>query len=226
MARRNRVYLLAILSSLLLYLVGVFTGAFILEYTEDKTSMEFANLHEEIQGYGQDLESIELEQLYLASGQGELGCKFIVASLNRVQSDLGYFWDKLPEKLEVFERYNPPDESYEALKRDYMAVSLKAWLLSLSVREKCGRDITPVLYFYSSDCDGCIEQGSVLDQARQEEGILVYTIDLNLDSDAVSMVREAYGIERAPALIIGEKAYQGLVSYGELVRLIEKGGAS
>lgn len=221
---RQRVYLLAILSSLLLYVVGVFTGAFILEYAENKNSDDLYALQEEIKGYTQDLESIELEQLYLASGQGELGCKFIISSLNRVQSDLGYFWDRLPKKLEVFESENPTDEAYESLKTQYMAVSLKAWLLSLSVREKCGSDITPVLYFYSRDCGSCIEQGAVLDHARESGNVLVYTIDLNLDSEAVSMVKDAYGIESAPALIIGEKSYQGLITYRELLSIIEKGG--
>jgi glutaredoxin len=219
---KQRVYLLAILSSLLLYVVGVFTGAMILGYSDSKSSQELAGLQDEIRGYSQDLESIELEQLYLASGQSELGCKFILSSLNRVQSDLGYFWAKLPEKLEVFESENPTDESYENLKREYMKVSLKAWLLSLSVKEKCGEDITPILYFYSRDCEPCIEQGSVLDQAREERGILVYTIDLNLDSEAVTMVKDAYGIESAPTIIIGDKAYQGLVNLREIMRLIEK----
>ncbi len=225
MKRKNRVYLLAGLSAIMLYVVGVFTGAFILQYTEGKTSREFASLREEIQGYGQDLESIELEQLYLASGQSELGCKFIVASLNRVQSDLDYFWRNLPQKLEVYEKYNPPDENYEALKREYMAVSLKAWLLSLSVKEKCGEDIIPILYFYTRDCEGCIEQGSVLDQVRESSNALVYTLDLNLESDAISMVREVYGIDQAPALIIGDRAYQGLVTYEELSGIIKSGGA-
>ena len=219
---RQRVYLLAAISSLLLYAVGVFTGAMILSYTDSKSSQELAELESEIEGYGSDLEAIELEQLYLASGQSELGCKFIVNSLDRVQTDLGYFWGRLPEKLEVFEAENPTDQGYEELKREYMAVSLKAWLLSLSVKERCGEDISPILYFYSRDCEGCIEQGQALDQARQESGVLVYTIDLNLESDAVSIVKEAYEVGSAPSLIIGDKAYQGPVSYRELMGLISK----
>ncbi len=225
MKRQNRVYILAGLSAIMLYVVGVFTGAFILQYTESKTSQEFARLREEIKSYGQDLESIELEQLYLASGQSELGCKFIITSLNRVQNDLDYFWRNLPQKLEVYEKYNPPDEDYEALKREYMAVSLKAWLLSLSVKDKCGEDIIPILYFYTGDCEDCIEQGNVLDQVRESSKVLVYTLDLNLESDAISMVREAYGIEHAPALVIGDNAYQGLLTYKELSRIIKTGGA-
>jgi hypothetical protein len=225
MARKKRVYLLAILSSIMLYAVGVFTGAFILSYTEGKTAEEFSRLHQEIESYQKDLEAIELEQFYLASGQSELGCKFIVASLGRVQSDLDYFWRNLPQKLEVYERYNPPDENYEALKREYMTVSLKAWLLSLSVRERCGEGMLPILYFYSRDCEDCIEQGNVLDQARESLGVPVYTIDLNLDSDAIKIVRDTYEIEQAPALIIGDNSYEGLVTYEELSRLIQMGGA-
>jgi hypothetical protein len=223
MTERRKVYLLAGVASIMLYFVGVFTGAVILGYTESRTSQEFASLHDEVQGYGKDLESIELELLYLASGQGELGCKFITTSLNRVQNDLDYFWRNLPQKLEIYERENSPDPEYEALKSEYMGISLKAWLLSLSVREKCGKDTFPILYFYSRDCDNSIEQGSILDHLRDSHEILVYTIDLNLDSDAVSMVREAYGIERAPALIIGEDAYQGLVPEERLEEIVEKG---
>lgn len=221
---RQRVYILAAISSLLLYAVGVFTGAMILSYTDSKSSKELALLQDEIRGYGSDLEAIELEQLYLASGQSELGCKFIVNSLNRIQADLRYFLDRLPEKLEVFEAENPTDQGYEELKKEYMTVSLKAWLLSLSVKEKCGEDISPILYFYTRDCETCIEQGQTLDQARQEAGVLVYTIDLNLESDAVSIVKEAYGVSTAPSLIIGDKSYQGPVSYRELMVLIGKEG--
>jgi hypothetical protein len=224
MAKKNRVYLLAGLSAMILYAVGVFTGAFILSYTESKTSQEFTRLHQEIDSYQKDLESIELEQFYLASGQSELGCKFIVASLNRVQSDLDYFWKKLPQKLEVYEKYNPPDENYESLKREYMVVSLKAWLLSLSVREKCGEGLLPILYFYSRDCENCIDQGYILDNIRSSTQTPVYTLDLNLDSDAIYMIREAYGIDRAPALVIGNTAYEGLVTYEELSGLIKKEG--
>jgi glutaredoxin len=221
---RQRVYLLAALSSIMLYAVGIFTGAAILGYTENKTSGEFASLRQELDGFGGDINSIELELLYLSSGKGELGCKFVISSLNNVQEDLSYFWDKLPQKLEVYESENPPDQDYEQLKKDYMELSLKAWLLSLSVRDKCGSDVLPVLYFYSRDCGDCIEQGEILDAARQSGGVLVYTIDLNLDSEAVSIVKEAYDIQTTPALIIGEDSYQGLVSQARLLKAIREAG--
>jgi hypothetical protein len=221
MNRRNRLYLLAALTSIALYATGVFTGAFILGYSESRTSEEFARLNQEIDSFGSDLQSIEMEQLYLATGKGELGCKLIVASLNNVQEDLDYFWKTLPEKLEVYETSNPTDSEYERLKADYMAVSLKAWLLSLSVKDKCGQDMVPILYFYTADCAECIEQGYALDQARSLGSVMVYTIDLNLPSETVSMIKEAYGIESAPALIIGEDAYEGFVSFDRLSKIIE-----
>lgn len=223
MPPNNRVYLAAALGAIMLYMVGIFTGAAILGYTESKTSQEFESLRGEIDSYGEDLGSIELELLYLSSGEGDLGCKFIVTSLSRLHTDLDYFWWNLPPKLEVYELENPTDESYEALKSDYMGLSLKAWLLSLSVREKCGSDDFPILYFYSRNCPDCVSQGEILDQARKSSSIKVYTIDLNLDSDAVSIVREAYGIDEAPSLLIGDTLHQGLVSYDGLMDIIKKG---
>ena len=103
-----------------------------------------------------------------------------------------------------------------------MEVSLKAWLLSLSVRERCGQDIIPVLYFYSRDCKSCVEQGMVLDKLREFSNALVYTIDINLDSDAVAVVKEAYGIGMAPSLIINDKIYRGFISYEEIMKDIQE----
>ena len=220
MAKKNKIYLIAGLTSIILYIVGIFTGAAIYQYTQSKTNQEFDILRSEIYGYEDDLNSIELEMLYLASSQGELGCKLILTSLNRVQSDLGYFWDNLPQKLEVYERDNSPDENYELLKKEYMTVSLKAWLLSLSLKEKCGLDSTPLLYFYSRNCDDCVEQGEIIDSVRVERDLKVYTIDLNLDSDIVSTIKEAYGIQTAPSLLIDENVYKGLVDKEDLIRII------
>jgi len=220
MAKKNKIYLIAGLTSIILYIVGIFTGAAIYQYTQSKTNQEFDILRSEIYGYEDDLNSIELEMLYLASSQGELGCKLILTSLNRVQSDLGYFWDNLPQKLEVYERDNSPDENYELLKKEYMTISLKAWLLSLSLKEKCGLDSTPLLYFYSRNCDDCVEQGEIIDSVRVERDLKVYTIDLNLDSDIVSTIKEAYGIQTAPSLLIDENVYKGLVDKEDLIRII------
>jgi len=224
MSRQSRVLLLAAVSAVMLYFVGVFTGAVILDYSEERTSKEFSDLRSEIDGYSSDLEGIEMEMLILSSGTSEIGCRLIVNSLDRMQSDLSYFWDNLPERLEEYESKNLPDPRYESLKKDYMEISIKAWLMSLSVKEKCNQDIAPILYFYSSQCVDCIEQGSIIDSIR-EPGVLVYTIDLNLDSDAVAMVKEAYEITEAPALIIGEDSYQGLVTREQLIKII-KGGSS
>ncbi len=224
MSRQSRVLLLAAVSAVMIYFVGVFTGAVIMDYTKERTSQEFEELRAEIDGYSSNLEGIEMEMLILSSGTSEIGCKLIINSLDNVQSDLQYFWDNLPERLEEYESENLPDPRYESLKKDYMEISIKAWLMSLSVKERCDQDITPILYFYSSICPDCIEQGSIIDSIR-EPGVLVYTIDLNLDSEPISMVKEAYGITKAPSLIVGEDSYQGLVPREQLQQIIE-GGSS
>ena len=223
--RANRVYLLAVVSSLLLYFVGVFTGAAILGFVDSRNSEEFESMRQEIGTFGEDLDSIELELLYLSSGKGELGCRLITTSLDRITQDLGYFWDNLPEKLEVYESENPIDESYESLKKEYMEVSIKAWLLSLSVNDRCGTGSLPVLYFYSRDCEDCIDQGKVLDLLRERQSIQVYTLDLNLDSEAIKVIKEAYMIDETPALVIGEDLYEGYTSLQRLGAILKRGGA-
>ena len=209
---------------MVLYMVGVFTGVAIYTYTESKMSHQFETLHREIDNYNNDLESIEFQQLYLASEQ-ELGCRFAIASLNDVQNDLAYFWEQLPEKLEVYDKYYPINEDYVNVKGRYMTVSIKAWLLSLSVKDKCKESVTPVLYFYSGDCETCIEQGYILDTIRNDTNAMVYTVDINLDLDAIGIIKDAYNIDQVPALLINDKVYTGLIKYERVWELVTEGGS-
>jgi hypothetical protein len=219
MKKQNRVYLLAGLTSVILYMVGVFTGAIIYNYAENKAYQELSRLDDEISGYNKDLEAIEFQQLYLTSDQ-ELGCKFIIASLNNVHKDLGYFWSSLPEKLEIYEKYYPVDENYQNLKKKYMTATIKAWLLSLSVRDKCNEDITPILYFYSADCDDCIEQGYILDTIKNDTNAMVYTVDINLELEAIKIIKDSYKIGTVPTLLINDKVYPGLMKYEKVWELV------
>ena len=117
------------------------------------------------------------------------------------------------------------DEDYENVKRRYMTVSIKAWLLSLSVKEKCRETVTPVLYFYSGDCETCIEQGFILDTIRNDTKAMVYTVDINLDLDAIKIIRDAYKIDTVPSLLINDEVYTGLIKYEKVWELVTEGGS-
>jgi hypothetical protein len=216
---RNRIYMFAALSSIALYMVGVFSGALIYSFTEDKISSQFDNIYSEIDNYNNDLESIKFQQLYLSSNQ-ELGCGFAIASLKELHNEFQYFWEKLPDKLEVYDKYYPIDEEYENIKRKYMEVSIKAWLLSLSVKDKCGESVVPILYFYSGDCEKCIEQGYILDNIRNDTNAITYTVDLDLDLEAINIIKETYNITKVPSLLINDKVYSGLMKYEKVWEIV------
>jgi type II secretory pathway pseudopilin PulG len=206
--------------TVVLYVMGIFTGFFVYSMGAARNAEDVSALRGQIEAYSRSLESLQLQQLYLTS-QSNLSCRFLVSSLSRLQTDLYGFRQKLPEKLEVYEKYNTQDPAYAALKKEYMSLLLKSWLFSIEVKERCGENVVPVLYFYSAGCDECIEQGYVLDRVRAAMNVTVFTVDLNLDDPTVGMVREVYGITGTPALVINENVYQGLQSYEDVVRAAE-----
>lgn len=219
--KERKLYIVTGITTVVLYITGILTGFYIYTMTREKASEDFKKLEDEISKYRNRLESLQLEQLYLTSYQGELGCRFLTSSIDSVQKDLSYFIGKLPKRLEVYEKYSNIDQNYEKLKKEYMLVSLKAWLISLSIRDKCKENIIPILYFYSKNCTSCIQQGYVIDGIREEnENVLVFTIDLNLNEKWIKIIKDMYNITKAPALIIGDQSYQGFKTYEELINII------
>ncbi|HDD72728.1 MAG TPA: thioredoxin [Candidatus Aenigmarchaeota archaeon] len=217
----KRIFLTMGILMIILYITGVFTGFFLYESSVESTHSEITNLQKQIDGYRQTLEYIRLEQLYMSSPNKEISCKFMLSSIKNIQRDLSYFIKNLPGKLEIYEKYNGTDPAYENLKRDYMFISLKSWMLSLSVKERCNADIIPILYFYSRECDKCIEQGFVLDRIREENpNAFIFTIDFNLNEEWANVIKEAYNIKETPSLIIGNTTYSGFVDYDELDKTI------
>jgi uncharacterized membrane-anchored protein YhcB (DUF1043 family) len=222
--KKKKMFLLAILATVVLYSLGIFTGYFIQKDVLTKTEEDLQKVQEEFKTYKQNLETIQLEQLYLSTYQGESSCSFLISIINEMQKNLSYFWSKLPSKLEVYEKYSQVQPEYLELKRDYTMISIRAWLLSLNVKEKCGENIVPILYFYSKDCDRCIEQGNVLDEVRAEDKrVAVFTIDLNLNESIVKVIKEAHDISQAPSLLIEKNtSIQGFVSKDQLNQAISE----
>jgi hypothetical protein len=217
--KKKKLFLIAIISTLILYSLGVLTGYFIQEKVLSKTQEELNKIKEEFFIYKQNLDNVQLEQLYLTTYQGELNCKILVSVINEMQDKLSYFWSKLPSKLEVYEKYSEIQPDYVSLKRDYTLFSIRTWLLSLNIKEKCGEDIIPVLYFYSKDCDKCIDQSYVLDSIKKEKpNFSAFIVDYNLDESIVKVIINVWNVTKVPSFIINDKLYSG---YQDLTRMRE-----
>jgi hypothetical protein len=225
--KKKKIFFLAGIATIILYFLGILTGYFIQKDVLLKTEEDLNKIQEEFKTYKENLETVQLEQLYISTYQGESSCNFLVSIINEMQKNLSYFWSKLPSKLEVYEKYSQIQPEYVELKRDYTMLSIRAWLLSLNVKEKCGKDIVPVLYFYSKECERCIEQGDVLDKLRSEDKRLaVFTIDINLNESIITVIKNTYNITEAPSLVVEKNtSLKGFTSEEQLKQAISRIGS-
>ena len=221
--RRKKLLLIAGITTIVLYFMGILTGYFVQVKVLSTTQEELKKIQEEFYDYKQNLENIQLEQLYLTTHQGELSCKILISTIDEMHNNLAYFWDKLPSKLEVYEKYSEIQPEYVKLKRDYTLLSIRTWLLSLDVKEKCGEEIIPALYFYSGDCDSCINQSYVLDNLKKENpNFSAFIVDFNLDEPIVKIIKNVYNVTEVPSFIINDKLYSGYRSLEQMKKIISR----
>jgi len=220
MKRRKRIYLYAALLTLVLYALGLASGYYISARAQDARNADLSDMKSYIQDYTRDLENIQLEQLYLSSSGDAIACQFMLSDVSKLQNNLAGFLKILPAKLEVYESGSNPDSAYEQIKKDYALLSLRVWVLSVALKDKCKEDIVPILYFYSRDCTQCIEQGNILDSLRAGYPLAVFTIDANLNEPIVHVLAATYNITKTPSLIINNSVYPGLRSLDELRKVV------
>ncbi len=221
--KKKKLLIIASITTIILYFMGILTGYFVQVKVFSRTQEELEKVQEEFYDYNQNLENIQLEQLYLTTHQGELSCKILVSTIDEMHNNLAYFWSRLPSKLEVYEKYSEVQPEYVKLKRDYTLLSIRTWLLSLDVKEKCGEEIIPALYFYSRDCDSCIDQSYVLDNLKEENpNFSAFIVDFNLDEPIVKIIKNVYNVTEVPSFIIDDKLYPGYQSLEQMKKIISK----
>lgn len=224
---RKKIYIIlfAIIASVILYLSGVFSGLYankILKEATDKdiyslkekTSKDLVALQSYVDFLDVNLKSMQLEQTFSETLTSSQMCAFSMISLNELFKQLSYYWDRLPYRIEEYEKYNELSEDYKLLKQQYAHLSIRTWILARNQYEKCGMNLTHGLYFYSVDCKECVEQGEQLDELNRKikasgKDIVMFPIDFNMDEPIVSNLKKYYGISSTPAIIINDKVFQG-----------------
>ncbi len=78
---------------------------------------------------------------------------------------------------------------------------------------KCGTKPVFILYFYSTECTACEQQGYVLTYLRSlYPDLRIYSFDYNLDNPALRTMISLYKInETLPAIVINDKVYNGFM---------------
>lgn len=233
-SKKKYIILFAVIASIILYLAGVFSGLYANKLVREATEEDISKLKQEtlqdlesLQNYiaflDSNLKSMQLEQTFSETLTKEEMCTFSIISLNELFKQLGYYWDRLPFRIEEYEKYNELSDEYNLLKQQYAHLSIRTWILARNQYEKCGMDLIHGLYFYSADCEECIHQGEQLDKLNEKakalnKEIVMFPIDFYLDDPIVTNLKKYYGINSTPAIIVNDKVFQGrLFSSDELL---------
>ena len=208
-------YMLAVIITVAVFMLGILTGINI-ENNRYKRMEKLAK-EQETEFNSLQLQYIFLEQL----GENE-SCAVILGILENNLRTL----DPILKKIESYETNgNINDEDYINLKRQYTIANLRYWILAKKSQKICKTDLVNILYFYTTDCESCKDQGFILSYLKSNFGdqLLVFPIDANLDEPNVRILKTMYNISSVssyPILIIEEKKFEKFMSKKEILKQI------
>jgi len=125
----------------------------------------------------------------------------------------------LGQKIGYMEEKKGVDPS---LKSEYMSLEVRDYLVANKINEKCGTNTSLVLYFVSSsNCLDCKEQGNQLTSARESTGARVYTFDMDVENDMVSVLSGAFKVNTYPSIVINSTKHTGYMTADSIVSEIK-----
>ncbi len=199
-----------------MYFAGLFSGIYANKVFEYKVKADIGKdidfLKDYIDSSALDLKNILLLQFFMDNI--EESCQFSELYLSNLHSQLEPYWQRLPSRLEAYEKDNSESEEYITLKREYIRLSLRIWLIAWDHYKKCDDPaFVPILYFYSKDCETCVEQGEILDSFKEQlelrnKSVVVFSIDESFEDDTVYLLKQYYGLTKFPAVILNNKIFQ------------------
>ena len=230
-SKRRNVIILTVVLSIILYLAGVISGLYANKIIEQKLSVkldtEVNTLKNLVDNQALDIKNVLLQQFYIENFNDN-SCKFREIYLNHLYSQLNYYWEKLPARLELYEKTTPPSDNYNALKREYIRFLLRVWLIANKNYYECdNKNFLPILYFYTKDCANCVQQGEQFDRfnammKQLNTTLIVIPIDGNFNEDTIYLMQQFYNIKSYPAVIVNNTLIQGHVVTAENLKSLTK----
>lgn len=187
----------------LIITIGIFMTAFFLgDFFSKRKVVEIKDIQDSI---AIDILSSETQFSLLS----ELSCQD-VSSAN-LSDELA----SIAEKIEFTEKNSSVNATkLIELKKYYTLLEIKDFILTRKIAERCGKKISPILYFYTTkdNCSECTRQGYVLSELRaRNDHLRVYSFDYALATPALKSLISLYKVRdtELPTLVIGEKKYTG-----------------
>ncbi len=124
-------------------------------------------------------------------------------SFDKVSKDLN-FQGRIIDDLE--NKLGKNDKNVLFRKKFYTLIELEHFDFVNLLNEKCGFDIQTILFFYSNknkDGESSEELGKLLSTVyRRNENLMIYSFDINLDSEIIGELKNKFGIDEPLTLII------------------------
>lgn len=218
--QRVRLITIAIVLSIVLYVLGVVSGLFANNLLKKETQQEYESLREYVRLMDSNLQSWQMEQQFLNTLSEKERCNFSRIAMGKLTDLLSDYWATLPFRLEEFEKNNVLSPEYLALKKQYTQHSIRTWIVAKDLYEQCGHESIVGLYFYTPTCNTCTRQGEELDELRKKvrtggKELMLFVVDSSTEELIVQDLKEYYNITMTPALIFSEEVYQGQVFTAE-----------
>ncbi len=236
--RKYWIFAVAIIVSVVLYLAGVYSGLYANTIVKEETGKNISTLKQETTQNLQDLQNyvtflernlrnMQLEQTFMETLTPQEMCQYSNISFNQLFSQLRFYWERLPFRLEEYERQNQklPDE-YLRLKEEYAQLTIRIWILAKNQHTKCQREVIYGLHFYDAHCEQCVAQGRQIEAfgravSEMHKDIVMFPLDFTSSQSIVTNLKTYYGINATPAIIINDRVLQGrLFSSDELMRAV------
>jgi len=204
--RTLNVYLMSLVITVIVFFLGLFMGLSIERFM-------LSNLAQKTSSIESSIQEIELELLYFQGLETAESCTFLKEVVRKTNNKLDIFANQLgsySNKNILFTK-----EEVANMKTKYTSLLIKDWLLQEKIKTECNASVVSVLYFYSTErCDNCIVQGDILTLLKEtfRDKLMVFPLDVDIDSDMVKILMERFEVESTPTLVISDTKYEGVIT--------------
>lgn len=200
-------YLLALIATFFIFTSGLYIG----NYT---TNFKVQKLYDIQNDISSEVLGTELQYQIMEDNL----CSII--DLHTLVEDL----EKIGGRLTAMEaQLGFNNKAVLSLKEYYHLLEIRHYLFMKDANQKCNKNYSLVLYFYSNagDCDDCQEQGYVLSYVNKKSPTFnIYSFDVNIDNPAINALKQVYNITRTPSIVINGVTYPGSQNKEKLMSLL------
>ncbi len=197
---KKRVFLEALLLTLLVFLIGILVGILFEEKRVDVVQEYYAET---------EIDMLDIYALSNLVETGNVGCDALWEA-NRQLADKIYEEAKLLEKYEDAGRIS---DDMRILHRKYDVLRTLLWENVIETKKVCPGEVSSVVYLYNYNPEDLTENAKqnvwakILMELKQEKGNEIILIPIAVNSDLISLesLIESYEIEEYPVLIINEE---------------------